>query len=460
MSNAHPRTLTVAELFCGCGGFSHGFVRTDRFRVTLGVDVKEFALRTFRSNLNRVGMDPATFCQDIRTIGLEELTEALSRQGVSGPGALDCLIGGPPCQGFSQLRRAEERQRGRIIRFRGYNKFLEDPRNALVLRFLEVAAEVRPKFIVIENVPQILRHSHKGKEGHLSESIVATLNDLGYSVAVGIVNAADFGVPQLRERAIFVASSVSQARLPSPTHRDPDTGDENLRPWVNVRDAISDLPDPADGREDVLGGLPLSTYSCAPASKFAELMRSSSAFPFNHLTRKYSERILGIIKEMHPGEVWDHASERMQRRYANLIRRRQEPGQTDRQTRARLMRDGEIKDAFYRKYYWSAYTRLHWDRPALTITANANFLGSGRFTHPTKNRGLTMREAARLQSFDDDFKIITDRSDGTTQIGIGLDMLGEAVPPLLAQAIATDIADTLFLPQSGSELQLAHAGAR
>ena len=97
---------------------------------------------------------------------------------------------------------------------------------------------------------------------------------------------------------------------------------------------------------------------------------------------------------------------------------------------------------FLKRYYWSAYTRLAWNKPALTITANANFLGSGRFTHPNEDRGITMREAARLQSFDDSFTFYTaDGPRGVTEnIGTGLDMIGEAVPPLLGRAIAQIVA--------------------
>jgi DNA (cytosine-5)-methyltransferase 1 len=448
-SPTQQRPYTLAELFCGCGGFSHGFARTGLFRVLLGVDIKPLALSTFRSNHADASTEPTTYCQDLRTLPIEQLKDALACHGVSGPGELDCLIGGPPCQGFSQLRRGEERQRGRIIRFTGYNRFLEDPRNALVLRFLEVAAAVRPKFIVIENVPQILRHSHYGRTGHLSDSFIATLQDLGYSVAVGTVNAADYGVPQLRERAIFVASSVSRARLPDATHSDPNaslTG-RLLKPWVTVADAISDLPEPHDGRDDLLGGGSIELYVGDAQSEFARLMRSSSYFPHNHITRKYSPRILSIIRKMRQGETWDYASERIQNNYRRLIQRRRASGETEARTRARLIRSGEINSAFYRRYYWSAYTRLHWQRPALTITANANFLGSGRFTHPERDRGITMREAARLQSFDDDFRFLTDKTGGTTQIGIGLDMIGEAVPPLLAQVIANEVAQGLAVSQ-------------
>lgn len=125
--------------------------------------------------------------------------------------------------------------------------------------------------------------------------------------------------------------------------------------------------------------------------------------------------------------------------------------------RIKLQRSGAINPVFFKDYYWSAYTRLAWNSPALTITANANFLGSAGFSHPTELRGITMREAARLQSFDDDFRFVTSTSDDmdTARIGIGMDMIGEAVPPLLSMAIAKHLADQLDARDSASAT--AHA---
>lgn len=172
------------------------------------------------------------------------------------------------------------------------------------------------------------------------------------------------------------------------------------------------------------------------------LMRTSSVFPYNHIVRNYQRRIVDIIQQMKPGETWDEASNRMRTHYESLIIQSLVNGESESKTRKRLEGEGRILPAFYKNYYWSAYTRLTWDRPALTITANANFLGSGRFTHPELNRGITMREAARLQSFDDAFTFHTsdDPSKATENIGIGMDMIGEAVPPLLAKAVGAQIA--------------------
>lgn len=172
MNNQKPndnvlRRYTVAEFFCGCGGFSHGFSRSQGFDVVLGNDIKKAALRTFQFNHASKRGKPAILDGDIRGISIEEIAATLEKKGV-GIGELDCLIGGPPCQGFSQMRRSEERKDDSIVRFKGYNRLDQDPRNDLVLCFLEIAHALRPKFIVIENVPQMLTHGHNGAPGGLA----------------------------------------------------------------------------------------------------------------------------------------------------------------------------------------------------------------------------------------------------------------------------------------------------
>lgn len=438
---------TLAEFFCGCGGTSRGFTRSDRFNVVLGNDVKAEALRTYAHNHSKDDIAPETIRQDIRTLKVETIENALRERGVQ-PGDLDCMIGGPPCQGFSQLRRSEHREEGEIVKFRGYSQLAHDPRNDLVLRYLEVAAALRPKFLVIENVPQMLNHGFDGRLGRLSEVVINMLEkDLGYSVEVAVVNCADYGVPQLRERAIFIASSIGSASFPARTHRDPSLtvgGDDTRLPWVTVADAIRDLPTPPKD-SDALAGLGLDHYVADP-SRYGELMRTSSAFPHNHLTRAYKQSVIDIIKEMTPGATWDSESERMRKKYGRMIAKFiKEHGGTEAAAQKALVKAGKINPVFFKDYYWSAYSRLAWDSPALTITANANFLGSGRFSHPEENRGITMREAARLQSFDDDFRFITSDDDtmDSERIGVGMDMIGEAVPPMLSKAIATHLAAQL-----------------
>jgi DNA (cytosine-5)-methyltransferase 1 len=438
--------FSVAELFCGCGGFSHGFSKSGSFDVVFGNDIKKAALRTFQVNHVSEHGQPEVIPDDIRVITVDQIVSKLEKRGLRR-GTLDCLIGGPPCQGFSQMRRSEERKDNKIVKFKGYGRLDHDPRNDLVLRFLEIAAALNPKIIVVENVPQMLRHGHNGVLGGLAESVTTLLHEMGYDVAVDTLNAADYGVPQLRERVFFLASRIGRASLPMPTHADAGSSDflfSRRFPWVTVSDAIRDLPPPFPGPEDSLGGTHLTVYPALEISEYAKSMRSGVCFPYNHVTRGYQRRILHIIREMKPGETWDHASERMRHRYEKLVEQRKTPVESKNKVRLRLIEQGTINPAFYQRYYWSAYTRLAWNRPALTITANANFLGSGRFTHPEVDRGITMREAARLQSFEDDFKFVTSGEDNdTASIGVGLDMIGEAVPPLLAEALARHIAQLL-----------------
>lgn len=437
---------TLAEFFCGCGGFSSGFVRSGRFSVLLGNDIKKAALRSYAFNHSADNVIPAIIHQDIREISLTRIAQALKKKGCAR-GELDCLIGGPPCQGFSQLRRSEERENGKIVKFRGYSKLAHDPRNDLVLRFLEVAEYLRPKFVVIENVPQMLGHGFDGRLGKLSETVISILEEMGYKTDVAIVSAANYGVPQHRERAIFVASAIGSASLPEPTHADPLRADllaRGLKPWITVEDAIRDLPSPPHNA-DKLGGGPITFYRPTDSS-YARSLRSALSFPFNHVTRTYRKSVQRIIKHMRPGQTWDAESARVCLHYAQEIERyRQANSCSVKVAKAALEKAEVINPAFYKSYYWSAYTRLAWDQPALTITANANYLGSGRFTHPEEMRGITMREAARLQSFDDDFRFLTsvDSDDDTANIRIGMDMIGEAVPPVLAEAVAHHLAGQL-----------------
>jgi DNA (cytosine-5)-methyltransferase 1 len=439
--------FTVAEFFCGCGGLSHGFKHSGLFKVVLGNDLKPEALNTFKLNNSSSQGSPAVIRGDIRELALSEIIQQLEQHGVKR-GLVDCLIGGPPCQGFSQMRRSEERKHGEIVRFKGYDRLDHDPRNDLVLRFLEIAAALNPKVILIENVPQMLRHGHKGIPGGLRDSVILLLQEMGYQSTVAIINAADYGVPQLRERAIFLASRIGPIALPARTHGDPlslEVRRGELQPWRTVQDAISDLPfDPPLDR-DLLAGTEVSTYRDVPLSAFANCMRTGDVFPPNHVSRKYDERVLSIVRQMKPGETWDDASRRMQAKYEKIIAKHSRPRETQSAVIKRLAEQKLINPTFFKKYYWSAYTRLDWNRPALTITANANFLGSGRFTHPERNRGITMREAARLQSFDDSFEFVTavSGSNSVPKIGIGLDMIGEAVPPLLGEVFAGRIGTAL-----------------
>ena len=454
LSDVHPHgsymypEFTLAELFCGCGGLSRGFVRSGMFRIVLGNDIKRLALKTFIYNHSRAQFSPESLEGDIRDIPINDIEAALERQGVRR-GELDCLVGGPPCQGFSQARRGKEQLASGLVRFKGYDKLNDDPRNDLVVRFLDIARTLRPKVVLIENVPQMLTHTYCGVTGGLALNIEGALGDMGYKVSARVINSADYGVPQLRERSFIIGSRIERINFPKPTYANPEKTElieKGFSPWNTVRDALVDLPARV-AKSESLGGMPLSCYHDAELSDYAKSLRSENGFPYSHVTRSYSARVIDIIRHMNPGETWDSASERMRLAYDDLITQclKSESFEESEREEAKsvLVEEGVINPAFYKRYYWSAYTRLSWDKPALTITANCNFLGSGRYTHPEEDRGITMREAARLQSFDDDFSFITSEHRAKVSIGVGMDMIGEAVPPMVGEVFARRIAAAL-----------------
>ena len=400
--------LKVADVFAGCGGLSHGFSRSGLFDVVLGTDIDEVALETFAFNHSRSGVAPVTVSGDIRKISPKDLRQRLEPLGLESQGALDVLMGGPPCEGFSQNRRHE------IVLPNGERVFTRnpldsrDPRNELFRYFLSVVGEMRPKAVLIENVPQMVT-SHGG--GIIRE-ISATLAKWGYTSSWRVLNATHYGVPQARRRAFLVATSegMPEFEWPDATH-----GDAPLKPVVTVRDAIGDLPVATDNE---IGRRTVSRYG-AP-SDFGRLMQSRSSTPMNQVRRIPGERVLERLRSMRPGMIAADMPE-------------------------------ELKP---KSQYYNAYGRLSWDKPAKTITKSCNYLGSGCFGHPVEDRGITMREAARLQSFDDDFEFLTASQPHVAK------MVGSAVPPLLAAALAESLAKSLLAEASGrTEAEAREAAA-
>lgn len=387
---------TVADVFAGCGGLSHGFLRTGKYDVVLGTDIDEGALRTFEHNHIKFGARPELVAGDIRDLRPEELGARLRTFGLDKEGELDVLVGGPPCEGFSQNRRHE------IVNEKGERLFVrnpldsKDPRNELVHYYLDFALLMRPKVVLIENVPQIVT-SHKGAT---VESIRHTLSRAGYDVSWRVLNASHFGVPQARRRAFVVATRRDVAPFSWPKQSHSLGGSvEGTESIVTVRDAISGLPEPTSaetGRRSI-------EYYGEFTGKYESIMRSKVATPMNHVVRIPGPRVLARLRAMRPGMI-----------------------------AADLPDNLKTKSAYY-----NSYGRLSWSEPAKTITKSCNYLGSGCFGHPVEDRGITMREAARLQSFDDDFDFMSKSEPHVAK------MIGSAVPPVLASALASSVAASL-----------------
>lgn len=351
------RRYRVADLFCGAGGFTLGLTRTGRFDPVFANDFNRFAVDTYNYNFGDhcVGGD---------------INALLERRDFELP-AVDLVIGGPPCQGFSLLNKKRE----------------GDPRKELWRAYLRAVERLNPRAFIMENVPELLPSQEFVEIRKMSAK-------MGYLLDFGVLNAADFGVAQRRRRAIVIGCRVAKPRLPSPTHCNPEKSEDlfkaGLLPWETVRRAIGDLPQP-EGIEARVGEV----------SPPMDLHFGRTPIPSS--LQRYR-----CIPE--GGNRFD-----LQRKRPDLTPKcwiRKKSGGTD------------------------LFGRLWWSRPAFTIRTEFFKPEKGRYLHPQQHRPITHREAARLQSFPDDFIFQGTKTEIARQIG-------NAVPPLLGQRIGEAVAATL-----------------
>lgn len=371
-------SFSVVDLFAGIGGFAEGFLRANRarhefeFDLKLLVDFDPTASFTFKKNYPRIPFWTA----DIGKLRADELLKLVRMRS----GELDFLIGSPPCQGFSPNGK----------------RWLEDHRNRLLSRFIDVARDLQPKCVILENVPTALSAFAQLFDEQIHEAFH------GYCVHHAVLNASAFGVPQIRRRAFVVALredlGIREFKFPNGTYdaidigRDSHTDAKANHRFVAVEEAIGDLPELAAG--DAFDGCP---YTREHASEYQRERREGSIAVFNHIARTHSREFLAKISAIQPGEG-----------------------------NAQLP-DGE---RFSDNYFSQAYARLHPRGIGFTITAHFRNPGSGRFTHYRDNRSITVREAARLQSFDDRFILYGYDRDQERHVG-------NAVPPVLSCALAS-----------------------
>lgn len=357
---------TVIDLFCGAGGLSEGF-RQAGFHVLAGNDFFEAAGETFA--LTHRG---ATFLPG--PIQNHSAGDFLKAAGLRA-GELDVLVGGPPCQGYSVYNH----QRG-----------LHDARSSLYREYLRIVEGLKPRWVVLENVTGMT----SAGGGAAVLAIKQGLEALGYLVEEKILRAEEYGVPQERRRIVFVGNRVGKpVEFPTRTH-----GVGRI-PFVNIRDAIGDLPKVGNGE-----GLELQNYRFEPRSDFQAAMRAGSNVVVNHTAGKLSRVNLERLKHIPQGGSW-------------------------RDIPHDLLPEG-MKRA-KRSDHTKRYGRLSWEGLASTILTKCD-PHWGAYFHPDQDRTLTVREAARLQSFPDWFVFQGSRTDQYTQVG-------NAVPPLLGKAVANAI---------------------
>ena len=302
----------------------------------------------------------------------EDIIKIKSKSLLAKHLSVDVVIGGPPCQGFSMS--------GKRIRNNGI--FLNDKRNVLFKEFVRIIKELKPKIFIMENVPGILNIF----EGKTKNQILSIFKSIGYETKVNVLLAADYGVPQIRKRAFFIGNNLGI---------DPDfffPPIEN-KDYVTVKDAIFDLPFIESGEGEFK-----SSYKKKPLTEYQKMMRKNSNFLYNHICTKHDDKVISIIKMLKEGEGRNSLPAKL---------------------RTKSIHSG-------------SYMRIVKDKPAYTITTRFDTPPVGRVTHPVANRALTAREAARLQSFPDNFIFFGKK----THVGI---QIGNAVPPLLAYKIAKNL---------------------
>ncbi len=345
------KKLTVVDLFSGCGGLSRGFLDAG-YNVILGVDNDESSLKTFKVNH---GESKVLNADLFDKKAIQEIKKEAGRK-------IDVLIGGPPCQGFSLT---------------GTRNF-DDKRNRLYLSFIEAVAELKPRAFLIENVPGLVRLY----EGAVKNEIINRLTKIGYNVEWRILCAADYGVPQIRKRVVFVGIQKKYGKFEFPKATNTPGN------YVTCSDAISDLPSLQKNL-----GEEKREYNTAPLSVYQKHMRKRAAFLYNHVATKHTDMVVSVISRVPEG--------------------------------------GNHKDlpkgvGTSRKFN-EAWTRYHSKKPSKTIDT-----GHRNHFHYKYNRIPTVRENARLQSFPDDFIFLGTRTQQYKQVG-------NAVPPLLGLAIAKQL---------------------
>lgn len=372
------RQLTCIDLFCGCGGFTLGMERAG-FDVVAAIDLDEHAMSVFRKNFSGVGQ---ALQEDLTRFPPEKLAELLDTE------AVDLIVGGPPCQGFSTVRQRDGANHG--------PRLVKDSRRSLYKDFLRYVQFFKPRLFVMENVPGI----KSAAGGAFFCQVQGEARSAGYRVHSQVEKAISLGVPQKRQRQLIIGTRLDVPEFfagelaPAPHAVDSPT----------LGEAIGDLPPVRAG-----GGEEEAEYDME--RRKAHVQRYGRGYLYGalevhhataltaHRARPHSDRDLRDFARLREGE---HCAEAMKR--------------------------GVVFEFPYDKStFKDRYTRQHRNRPCSTIVAHMSKDGL-MFIHPTQNRSLTPREAARVQSFPDWFEFPISR---THQYRV----IGNAVPPLVAEAV-------------------------
>jgi DNA (cytosine-5)-methyltransferase 1 len=452
------RRLGVVDLFCGAGGFSLGF-QAAGCEILSAVDVDETAARTFEHNIGQ--LQPQA--RPLVVSGDEGNLEDLDLERLLIRGRPDILIGGPPCQGFSRVGRAKLDS----LTDEGH---AGDPRNELYRRFLDAAELCRPLAVVMENVPGMLSVGGRNVADFAAADLVAR----GYRVGYAVLNAVWYGVPQYRDRLFFIGirddlevnpemppathSAVLPAGylrplvewtapLPFVQHSEVpvDTSRADISP-TTVSEALDDLPQLTDHLSGICGGQKGDPagfgYPRGPHSRFARIMRSwpglaNAQVLEDHVIRR-TPRDYETFRRMRPGDRYPAAlaiaRARLHEELASLRERRNAPAPG---TPEYLALERRFVPPYPESVFVDKWRKLVPDQPSWTVPAH---LSKDAYTHihhdGAQARAISIREAARLQSFPDAFTFCGNVGERFRQVG-------NAVAPLVAWAVACRVLESL-----------------
>lgn len=345
--------LKMIDLFAGVGGLSLGFEQAG-FEVVLANEFDPSIAEAYIRNRS----DSHMIVADITKL-------PINKSFGKYKGKVDLVVGGPPCQGYSQ---------------KGQRKTIHDPRNFLFKYFVDVVKTVSPRYFVMENVPNLLTAEH----GYFRHELEAMFIELGYVINAQVLCAADYGVPQNRRRAFIIGKrdSIISVSMPS-----------KLNKRTTIWEAISDLAylNSGEGKE-------ISEYKKDAESAYQIKMRKGSDLLFNHVATRHSKIALERLSMIPPKGGKEYLP----------------------------------PEHLTKSIYSGTWERMDADDISVTITTRFDTPSSGKFTHPYLNRAITVREAARIQSFPDTFHFYGTKSSQMKQVG-------NAVPPMLANAVAETI---------------------
>jgi DNA (cytosine-5)-methyltransferase 1 len=388
--------LTAIDLFAGAGGFSLA-AHQQGFDILAAVEFDKKAAETYHTNIvERLGAETQVFNQDINDVDIQGFMKYRNIK----PGELDLLLGGPPCQGFSTHR----------IKNAGAN----DPRNKLLIRYFDFVSALRPKAFLVENVPGLLWERHKP---HLNK-FMKLAKKHGYKIISGaplVINAKDYGIPQNRKRVFIFAvrDDLTVAEInfpPEPTHFSPTS--KKLPYWRAASTVFESVP-----------------------KVLFEKYWVDYFNPKTKLSKKESFRLLSNLENGKKVKVKDLCNMHMQPSEKMIERFRDTPLNGSREDAGEKHRLKCHSDGY--KGHKDVYGRVLIHLPSNTITTGCNNPSKGRFVHPWLDHGITLRHAARFQSFPDDFNFLGSSTERARQIG-------NAVPVDLGNALIQNIKEYIL----------------